>query len=117
MQDDARRFNSQSKDVDPRAGDQDYSGGYFGACPVCRRTDGYVNVGNDHWFICTQHKTKWCIGANLFSSAMDETPEQQRQEQETLGFDSFAVVEPFHPPTIDDLQLATSTPEQGKEKR
>jgi hypothetical protein len=70
--------------------------GRFGTCPVCHKEDGYVNVGNDHWFVCLTHKTKWCAGANLFSSSMDETAEQQRQEQEQMGFDSFEVVQPFY---------------------
>jgi hypothetical protein len=30
---------------------------------------------------------------------MDETLEQQRQEQEAIEFDSFAVVDPFRPPS------------------
>jgi len=71
--------------------------GYWGLCPVCHKTDGYVNVGNDHWFICREHKTKWCIGANLFSSSMYETPEDQHRRQQELGFDSFAEVEPLYP--------------------
>lgn len=41
---------------------------YFGGCPECGRTDGFLNVGRSHWFICKQHKTKWCVGSNLFSS-------------------------------------------------
>jgi hypothetical protein len=110
MQDDARNFNSESKDVDPKAGDQDDVAGYFGDCPICHKNDGYLNVGRNHWFICTAHKTKWCIGANLFSSAMDETPEQQRREQEELGFASFAVVEPFHPPPPSASDVTTDGP-------
>jgi hypothetical protein len=64
----------------------------FGVCPICHRTSDYLNVGNDHWFVCNEHKTKWVIGANLFSSCMDETPEQQRAEQEKIGFASYEKV-------------------------
>jgi hypothetical protein len=90
---------SRERDTDPdETNEMKNDNTYFGSCPVCHGNDGYLNVGNDHWFICVTHKKKWCIGANLFSSAMDETPEEQRQEQESLGFDSFEVVEPFYPP-------------------
>jgi len=68
----------------------------FGVCPECHKTDGYLNVGNNHVFICETHKTAWCVGANLFSSAMYETPEQQRAEQEQIGFDSYEIVEPHY---------------------
>jgi hypothetical protein len=54
-------------------------------------------------FLCREHKKAWAIGANLFSSAMDETPEQQRAEQEEIGFAEFEEVEPHF-----DLQ-ATET--------
>jgi len=57
-------------------------------------TDGYLNCGNAHWFICKRHKTKWLAGENLFSSAMDETEDQQRAEQQRLGFEHFLEVEP-----------------------
>jgi hypothetical protein len=40
---------------------------YWGGCPVCRRNDGCVSVGPDHWYVCHRHKTKWLIGSNLFS--------------------------------------------------
>jgi hypothetical protein len=90
---------SRERDADPdETNEMKNDDTYFGACPVCHGTDGYLNIGANHWFMCKQHKTKWCIGANLFSSAMDETPEQQAQEQESSGFDSFEVVEPFYPP-------------------
>ena len=68
---------------------------YFGSCPECGNTDGYINVGHDHWFICKTHQTKWYVGTKLFSSCLYETPEEQRREQEALGFDSFCEVEPI----------------------
>src|SRR5262245_42500917 len=43
-------------------------GDYFGVCPVCRTSDGYLNVGRDHWFVCHEHGQRWCAGSNLFSS-------------------------------------------------
>ena len=51
---------------------------YFGVCPDCRRTNGCLNVGGDHWFYCTEHHVRWWVGSNLFSSWRDQTPNQQR---------------------------------------
>src|SRR5262249_39273894 len=39
---------------------------YFGGCPRCRKNDGCVNIGRDHWFFCEEHKTKWCVGSILW---------------------------------------------------
>lgn len=69
---------------------------YFGVCPVCHGTDGYLNVGHTHVFICKTHKTAWAIGADLFSSCMEETPEEQRAEQEQIGFAEYRKVEPHY---------------------
>lgn len=52
---------------------------YFGGCPVCGDNDGYVNIGRGHWLVCKEHRTRWFIGSNLFSSWRDETPEEQRR--------------------------------------
>ncbi len=38
----------------------------------CGNTDGYLNVGPDHWFVCHRHKTKWRAGSSLFSEWRDE---------------------------------------------
>lgn len=46
---------------------------YFGGCPHCGQTDGYLNVHKEVWFRCDRHHTKWCAGSGLFSSWMDET--------------------------------------------
>ena len=65
---------------------------YFGGCPECGKTDGYVNIGRNHWFVCDQHKTKWCAGSNLFSSWKDETEEEQRRLFEPVA--DYQIVEP-----------------------
>lgn len=72
---------------------------YFGGCPKCGKTDGYINIGRSHWFSCEKHKTKWCIGSNLFSSWKDETEEEQRAIFDKLGFGNFKEVEPIHDDT------------------
>jgi hypothetical protein len=45
----------------------------FGGCPVCGKTDGYLNIGRDHWFVCHAHEKRWLIGSNLFSGWKEET--------------------------------------------
>jgi hypothetical protein len=61
---------------------------YFGVCPTCRKTDGYVNVGRDHWFVCDEHRVRWCVGSNLFSSWRGETEaEQQAHWERVKGYD------------------------------
>lgn len=67
---------------------------YFGVCPGCGKHDGYVNRGKEHWAVCVPHRVKWFIGANLFSSWKEETPEQQRLTLARIGFDDFAEIEP-----------------------
>ncbi len=49
--------------------------GSCGGCPDCGQTDGYVNAGPDHWFICVEHGLKWCAGSNIFSGWRDEDDE------------------------------------------
>lgn len=40
---------------------------YFGNCPSCARSNGCRSVGPVHWYVCHTHRTKWNVGANLFS--------------------------------------------------
>ena len=65
---------------------------YFGGCPKCGKTDGFINVGPKHWFICDEHKTTW-LGCDHFFSGWhhedDEVWERNKQKLET-----YAVVEP-----------------------
>ena len=70
---------------------------YWGGCPECGKTDGFVNVNCDHYFICQAHRTKWYVGSNLFSFWKFETEEEQRQNCERLGFSGFRHVEPVFP--------------------
>jgi hypothetical protein len=83
---------------------------YFGGCPQCGRSDGYTNVGKSHWFFCREHKAKWCIGSNLFSSWQDETEEEQRRAYVRIGLGDFTEVEPL--PCTDPRfkQSATDEP-------
>jgi len=53
------------------------------------------DVPAGHWFFCTAHKTKWCIGSNLFSSWQHETEEEQRRRYYEMGFDTYQEVKPL----------------------
>lgn len=59
----------------------------YGGCPACGRTDGYRNVGRDHWFFCAEHRVRWWAGSNLFSSWRGETEAAFRE--------NIAFMEPF----------------------
>ena len=44
---------------------------YFGGCPECGypcRNDGYLNYVLTHYYVCHQHRVRWAVGSNLFSS-------------------------------------------------
>ena len=58
---------------------------HFGGCPECGRSDGYRNVRRDHWFVCDEHKTKWLVGANLFSCWREESDEIWRENTAKLA--------------------------------
>jgi hypothetical protein len=71
--------------------------GYDGLCPICRKTDGFLNAGRDHWYFCREHKVAWCAGSNLYSTWQFETEAGQRGEWNEIGMDTFEVVEPYYP--------------------
>lgn len=79
-----------------KSGAESEDSGYFGVCPTCHKNDGYVNIGNGHWYICKEHKVMWYIGSNLFSSTMDETEEEQKEQFEKLGLENFEHIQPEH---------------------
>jgi hypothetical protein len=81
---------------------------YFGGCPHCGRADGCTNVGRSHWFFCKTHKTKWCIGWNLFSSWRDQTEDEQRRAYDEIGLGEFTTVEPL--PCTDPRITAMAKP-------
>jgi hypothetical protein len=67
----------------------------WGECPVCGTSEGHLNVGRSHWFYCKEHKVKWCIGWNLFSTWRDQTEEEQRKIYDEVGMGGFRRIE-FH---------------------
>ena len=68
---------------------------YFGGCPECGDSSGYLNVGRDHWAVCDEHRTAWNFGANLFSSWHEETENDWRRNEAKLK--TYRVVEPVRP--------------------
>ena len=76
---------------DPESYIDDYSGG----CPKCGRTNGCLNVGRDHWFVCDEHMLRWYVGSNLFSCWHEQTEEGRQQNIETLkGYSVFTGASP-----------------------
>jgi hypothetical protein len=69
---------------------------YFGLCPICHKTDGYLNAGQSHRFYCKEHKTSWLAGSNLFSDWRDQTEEEQRRKWAEVGLDMFENVTPYY---------------------
>jgi hypothetical protein len=57
---------------------------YFGACPECHSDGEMLNIGRGHWFVCDEHRTRWFIGSNLFSSWRDEDETIWRANHERL---------------------------------
>lgn len=65
---------------------------YFGVCPDCWHTDGYLNVGRHHVFVCHEHRTCWYAGSNLFSSWREQDPADWLGNEATLA--GYIEVEP-----------------------
>jgi hypothetical protein len=75
-------------------GEKEMNDDYFGVCPICRKHDGYINVGRGHWFLCHEHKIKWFAGSNLFDSWKEQTEEEQRKRYDALGVGNYTEVSP-----------------------
>jgi hypothetical protein len=88
---------------------------YFGVCPKCCQTDGYLNIGESHWFFCREHKLKWCVGWNLFSSWQHETEEEQRRKYDAEGFGDYEQIEGFH--SEQPISARGGSAPQGEEQR
>ncbi len=69
--------------------------GYFGGCPFCGGSRGYLNIGPQQWFFCEEHSTKWLVEENLFSSWKEESEEDWQRH--TAQLEHYAEVEPLMP--------------------
>lgn len=65
----------------------------FGVCPICSKTDGFVNLGKEHWFICRDHETKWFVGINLFEGWQNQTVAQAQGIEAML--DKYKEIDPL----------------------
>ncbi len=75
------------------ANDNDTTYYGFGVCPVCRKEGHYINVYKSHWFLCDEHRKRWCPGYNLFSSWMNETEEDWKRNARRL--EAYEECEPY----------------------
>lgn len=66
----------------------------FGVCPECGRTDGYLNIGRDHWFSCFAHRVKWLAGSNLFSDWQKQ--DQSVWDQNAAQLADHSIVTPIY---------------------
>ena len=69
---------------------------HFGLCPVCHRTDGHLNIGRSHVYVCHVHKNRWPVGSNLFSDWRKESEETWDRNAELLA--GYTEVEPYYYP-------------------
>jgi hypothetical protein len=67
----------------------------FGGCPTCLCIDNVWNVFKSHWAVCHRHKTKWYLGANLFSNWRQETEADWLRNKYRLA--EYREVEPVFP--------------------
>ena len=65
----------------------------FGVCPICHKSDGYLNIGRDHWVVCHEHRLRWCVGSNLFSSWRHEKEDDWDKNAERIK--DYEVVESY----------------------
>lgn len=77
------------------AAEFDVAQSVFGVCPTCHRNDGYANAGKLHIFFCLEHRVRWIVGSNLFSSWKDQTEVEQRLIYDTIGLGDYTKVEPY----------------------
>lgn len=70
-----------------------------GCCPACGKSDGFVNLGKEHWFICREHKMKWFGGSDLIEDWKDQTIAQALSVKALL--EGYTEVVPFR-----DMELS-----------
>ena len=73
---------------------------YWESCPKCHRYDVFLNVRKENWVVCHRHKTKWCIGYNLFSGWLYQTEKDWERNRALLA--TYQLVEPWVPPRACD---------------
>jgi hypothetical protein len=89
-----RELNQAARKEEFDLSGRDRSDAGFGVCPVCKGQDGYLNVERDHWFKCDEHKVRWHVGSNLFTSWHGEDEEIWEKNARILS--EYEEVEPVH---------------------
>lgn len=87
------RLVSETLEPESVLSEEDPDNEYFGACPRCGDSDRCLNVGRDHWAVCTRHKARWLVGSNLFSGWRHETETDWQRNSELLS--GYRIVEPI----------------------
>lgn len=99
MSDNVIQFPTRKAACDP-AKDQG-----FDLCPECGRTDGFLNVGREHWFVCHAHRTCWHIGSNLFSGWREQNEVEWQRNAALLA--TYRTVAPvWKSPMVADKPIA-----------
>jgi hypothetical protein len=52
-----------------------------------------VNLGKEHWFICSDHETKWFVDINLFEGWQNQTVAQVKGIEAML--DNYKEIDPL----------------------
>src|SRR4028118_1791599 len=86
----ARGMISMSNDEDVTRSEN--VGTYFGRCPECDSLGEKLNINQDHWFVCHEHKVKWNVGSNSMSDWQVESTEMWEQNEAALS--EYREVEP-----------------------
>jgi hypothetical protein len=104
-----RERNEHADVIGNEAQPPDFS---FGGCPTCGGDGSYRNAGREQWFICAEHRVKWLVGDNLFSSWRYESPEDEQAQRTELA--GYRVVEPifFARDAADPLAAALTLAQQ-----
>ncbi|MCZ6803438.1 MAG: hypothetical protein O7D86_05775 [Proteobacteria bacterium] len=79
---------------------------HCGVCPKCSKSDGFVNLGKEHWFICRDHKAKWFGGINLFEGWENQTVAQS--ESIAVMLESYKEVIPLRSTDEEHTKIYTA---------
>jgi hypothetical protein len=77
-----------------------------GVCPLCDKTDGFVNLGKEHWFICRDHETKWFVGINLFEGWQNQTVAEAQSIERML--DGYKEITPLKHRVDEQPQISVA---------
>lgn len=56
-------------------------GGMYGCCPYCGYSEGPFNLFKENWFVCTEHRLRWCASYNVFDDLEGEAEAAEIMER------------------------------------